>query len=339
MILVTGAGGFIGAHLVASLQECGETVMAVDAFRDYYSVSLKRSRVSALSLQGPTSVAPLDLSAELPSRFSSERISAVVHLAAQPGVRLPTSRYGDYERDNLVAFANILRFVRTLPGRPVLLFASSSSVYGSAPAPFREDVTPLSPTSYYGATKAVSEKMAAAFAEQSGTPTLALRFFTAYGPWGRPDMAYFRLATAAATGGSFSLYGDGSIRRDFTYVEDIVTSILGLLNHLRTVRGTYFEAVNIGGGRPLSMSELIEKMTRITGMSIRVDAGRPDSRDAPVTEADFSRLQALTGAFPQIAVDEGLQRVWDWSIRDDVAPHLSEWVRSTTEPEPDPASG
>lgn len=337
-VMVTGGAGFIGAHVASSLADTGQEVVSVDASRSYYSLALKSARCRALG--SPASQFDLATLGEIEAgTLGLSEVTAIIHLAAQPGVRLPTWQYGDYERDNLVSLANSLRLARSLPRRPVLLFASSSSVYGSAVPPFREAETILAPTSYYGETKVLGEAMVRAFADQTEIPAIAMRFFTAYGPWGRPDMAYFRLAAAAATGGSFTLFGDGSVRRDFTYIDDIVTSVVGLLGHLRTVRGKYFEAVNIGGGRPVSMTEIVEKMSRISGNQLDVAMTAPDSRDAPITEADFSRLQALTGAFPQISLDEGLQRVWDWSTRDDVTPHLSDWVRSTMEPEPDPSSG
>lgn len=329
MIIVTGAAGFVGAHLARELQRGSAPVLGLDAFREYYSRDLKLARFRQLFADGRYDVRITDLSEPLADLVFESPVQAVVHLAAQPGVRLRHDQFGDYERDNLAALANVLRIVRTLPGKPVLMIASSSSVYGDAQPPFREDLTPLSPTSYYGSTKVVGELMARAFAEQTGIPTIALRFFTVYGPWGRPDMAYFRLAAAAATGGTFSLFGDGSVRRDFTYVDDVTNSIIDLMHFLQSVKGPYFEAVNIGGGRPVSMSDLVDRMMKLSGASPRIESAAPDSRDASVTEADFSKLQRLTGRAPTIDIDTGLARVWDWASSAEVTSRLTEWVAST----------
>ena len=328
-MLITGGAGFIGAHLSAELTRKGEVVTATDAMRDYYAVSLKELRVLALSGQAFDKQYQVDLGVGAETIRIGDDVSAVIHLAAQPGVRIPLERYGDYERDNLASLANVLRLVRTLPGNPLLMIASSSSVYGDAQPPFREESTVLSPTSYYGSTKVVGEAMAKAFAEQTGIPTIALRFFTAYGPWGRPDMAYFRIAAAAATGGTFSLYGDGRVRRDFTYIDDIVSSIIDLMHFLESVKGPYFEAVNIGGGRPVSMNELIDKVSKLSGGSLQIEHSLPDSRDAAVTEADFTKLQRLTGRAPTVDIDTGLARVWDWATSAEVTPRLAQWVDST----------
>jgi len=211
----------------------------------------------------------------------------------------------------------------------VLLIASSSSVYGESSLPFIEDETPLSPTSYYGATKVNGERIVDAFAADTGIPALAMRFFTAYGPWGRPDMAYFRAVTAAQTAGTFQLFGDGRVARDFTYVDDIVDSIVALMTYLNNVKGPHFEAVNIGGGRPVSVIELLRQVSILSGGKLRIEHTAANLRDAPATGADFRKLRDFTGLVPQIELEVGLRRVWEWAGQPEIAPLLQAWVESS----------
>jgi UDP-glucuronate 4-epimerase len=223
-ILVTGAAGFIGSHLCSTLIRDGHHVTGIDSLTDYYSIDLKRRRLTELSLLDAHKFRSETVDLSLVGGLDGSRLGkhdALVHLAAQPGVRLPPEQFHKYLRHNLQATGNVLDFAQRHDIDTVLL-ASSSSVYGdSATLPFAESDLNLRPTSLYGASKLACEVLAAGYSSASGLRTRAMRFFTVYGPWGRPDMAYFRLVAAALGQWNFELTGDGSIRRDFTYVESI----------------------------------------------------------------------------------------------------------------------
>ena len=226
-ILITGASGFIGAHLSRLLISQKKKVVLCDNFSDYYSVDLKKSRVSELLSSSPEFVAQIDLLdrnafKDLINKFQP---TAIIHLAAQPGVRLSFNQYEIYLRNNILAFNNVLAACVEHEINN-LVYASSSSVYDdSSDTAFNEKFTKLRPRSFYGLTKKWNEEAATHFSEKYGIRTRGLRFFTAYGPWGRPDMAYFRLMASALKQHDFTLFGDGSVKRDFTFIDDLCLRI------------------------------------------------------------------------------------------------------------------
>lgn len=228
-ILLTGAAGFVGFHTAMEFSRLGHEVICLDNFNSYYSVDLKNYRTELLSKNGLT-VHNLDLNnrERLKDFIVAHEPQAIIHLAAQAGVRLKPTDFYRYTESNLLGFCNILELAGT-NGVENFLYASSSSVYGNSPhTPYREDDKEIQPISDYGATKLANELLAKSFSLSTVMRTRGMRFFTAYGPIGRPDMAYFKLITAALTGRPFYLNGDGQLKRDFTYISDIVNSIYQL---------------------------------------------------------------------------------------------------------------
>jgi UDP-glucuronate 4-epimerase len=228
--LVTGSAGFIGYHLCRRLLDDGHTVTGYDGLTAYYDVALKQRRLERLRGPGFTEIAGMLEDAVLLSRAVSDAApDVIVHLAAQAGVRYSLEQPREYVQSNLVGTANLLEAARAI--RPIhLLIASSSSVYGgNQQAPFRETDAADWPVSFYGATKRSNEAMAHAYAHLYELPTTCLRFFTAYGPWGRPDMALFRFAEAIEAGNPIDVYGEGRMRRDFTYVDDLIEAVMRLI--------------------------------------------------------------------------------------------------------------
>ena len=329
-ILVTGAAGFIGAHLVRQLAEQGYEVLALDNFDIYYSPELKKLRCSELWAEaGNIQTLPLDVCDEAVLPFLAEyQIDSIIHFSAQPGVRLPPDRFDKYIQNNTLSLHAVMKVAEKL-GIDTLVYASSSSVYGDSQVrPFSEHASPPSPRSYYGATKLAGEVLATSFAERTGLRARGLRLFTVYGPWGRPDMAYFRLVAAALGQWDFVLAGDGTLRRDFTYIDDVVSSVIDLLLELRERPAGFHDVVNVGGGNPRSMSELAYIIGQEAGNPVRWSIGTKLREDPEITHADFTYLRSLVGYSPHVGLEDGVQNVVSWAQLPEVAPRLNEWIRS-----------
>lgn len=329
-ILVTGASGFIGSFLVQKLIEEGHQVVGIDNFSDYYSVDLKRQRVAKMHVSSNRAeIVNVDISnkSDLEKVFLSNNFHVVVHLAAQAGVRLPAQNYVD---SNILGFLNLLDLLKKY-GVTNCLFASSSSVYGnSSTLPYRENDTNLHPMSFYGLTKKLNEEYANVVHMNFSVKFRAMRFFTVYGPWGRPDMAYFRLISAALNRDFFKLFGDGSIQRDFTFVTDVVSVINQLLNELVSKSETrFFDRVNIGGERPLSINYLIAEIERQTKEKIDISVLDPNSSDSKITVASRDYLESLIGRREYIPLEEGISKTLAWATSPEVISKLSSWVQST----------
>ena len=312
-ILVTGAAGFIGSNTAALLSSQGHKVVGVDSITDYYSVELKMNRIHSLLNTNDVEFQNLDLVDEI--RFANLvrtfKPDGVLHLAAQPGVRLAVDQYGKYTTSNLVGFANTLKVVIENEV-PNFIYASSSSVYGEdSKIPFSEAERNLNPRSFYGATKLANEVLAKSIASTK-TQIRGLRFFTVYGPWGRPDMAYFRIADALKNGQEFKLYGDGSVLRDFTYIEDTSTSITKLLEDLSARPTVVNDVINVGGGKPHSMLELISQMELISKKRLILKKLEPALGDVRLTIADTELQNNLIGFSPTVPLQVGLERFWNW---------------------------
>ncbi|WP_294442550.1 NAD-dependent epimerase/dehydratase family protein [uncultured Sphingomonas sp.] len=314
-ILVTGAAGFIGHAVSHCLIERGETVIGVDNLNDYYDPALKDARLSTFNGRREFIFERLDIAdaqgiADLVGRHG---ITRVVHLAAQAGVRYSIDNPFAYQRSNLDGHLSILEACRHAPGFQHLVYASSSSVYGDKPmggAGFTEDERVDRPVSLYAATKRACELMSQSYAHLYALPQTGLRFFTVYGPWGRPDMAYFGFTQKILRGDPIEVYGEGRMARDFTYIDDIVDGIVGALDNPPPAHEN--RLLNIGDSCPVGLMEMIETLERAIGRDA-VKIMRPmQPGDVTATYADVSKLHALTGYKPRVMLEEGLGRFADW---------------------------
>ncbi|MDR3513706.1 MAG: NAD-dependent epimerase/dehydratase family protein [Caulobacteraceae bacterium] len=314
-VVVTGAAGFIGRAVAERLLDRGEVVLGVDSFTDYYDPALKEARVATLSGRNGFSLERLDIAeteafAALVRRSGARR---VVHLAAQAGVRYSIDHPFAYEHANLLGHLSVLEACRHAPDFRHLVYASSSSVYGERPLTergFSEDDPADQPVSLYAATKRSCELMSTAYARLHGLPQSGLRFFTVYGPWGRPDMAYFGFTRKILAGEPIEVFGEGEMTRDFTYIDDIVDGIVGVLD--RPPEAGQARLLNIGGAQPRGLATMIDLLEAALGASA-VRTLRPmQPGDVSGTFADVSRLADLTGYAPQVALEEGLPRFVAW---------------------------
>jgi UDP-glucuronate 4-epimerase len=317
-ILVTGAAGFIGMHVAQALLARGDEVVGVDNLNDYYDVGLKHARLARL--RGPGFAArTLDIAdrAALEGVFAREAFDTVVHLAAQAGVRHSLTHPHAYAQSNLVGFLNVLEECRRHRiGH--LVYASSSSVYGgNTKQPFAEDDPVDQPVSLYAATKKANELMGHSYSHLYGFAATALRFFTVYGPWGRPDMAYYTFTRELLAGRPVPLFNRGRMRRDFTYIDDIVAGVVAVLDR-PPGRGADTAArhrvLNIGSHRPVPLLDFIAELERALGVRARLDLQPMQPGDVTDTFADVTRLQALTGARPETPLREGIERFVAWYL-------------------------
>jgi UDP-glucuronate 4-epimerase len=292
--VVTGAAGFIGSHLTEALLGAGHEVVAIDCFTDYYDPALKEENAAAFP------VMRLDLAAD-PLDFAG--VNGVFHLAGQPGVRSFGDVFPLYVRHNVLASQRVFEAAARDGARVVV--ASSSSVYGEAERyPTPEDARPA-PLSPYGITKLACEQLAWAYAAGFGLDVVVLRYFNAFGPRQRPDMAFARIATALAEARPFDLYGDGSQTRGFTYVGDLVAATLVAMER---GSGTY----NVGGGVEASLSETIAVLEGLAGRRLEVNELPPVPGDQRRTSADTARISGELGWLPEVSLEDGLRAQWEW---------------------------
>jgi UDP-glucuronate 4-epimerase len=314
-ILVTGAAGFIGAHVAARLAREGHRVVGVDSFNAYYEVRLKHDRVAALLTPLGVECRLLDLCDAAATRqlIIDGRFDAVIHLAAQAGVRHSIKAPSDYIQSNLVGFGNVIEACREA-GVPHLLYASSSSVYGNREdAPFRESDRIDRPASLYAATKIANELIAHTYASIHGLRSTGLRFFTVYGPWGRPDMAYFSFSRRIRAGQPITLFAQGELLRDFTCIDDIVDAVVGLLNTAAPATATRESDVyNLGHHVPVKVIDFVRTLESALGLKALIEYGPMQPGDVPVTCADDGKLRARIGEWACTSLDEGLGRFARW---------------------------
>lgn len=333
MIFVTGSCGFIGYHLSLRLLERGERVVGLDAMTPYYDVSLKRARLARLAAHDGFRF----LEADLADRAAiddamAERPRAVVHLAAQAGVRYSITHPDAYIASNVTGSFNILEACRAHKVEHLVL-ASTSSVYGANETmPFRETDKTSTPLTLYAATKSSMESMAHSYAHLFGIPTTAARFFTVYGPWGRPDMALFKFTDAILSGRPIEVFNGGEMTRDFTYIDDVVDAVLLLVDRPPAVGAPVapedtlspvapFRVVNMGGGSPVHLGHFIKVIESSTGRkAIKVMKPMQDG-DVPATAASPALLEALIGRIPSTPVEVGVPRFVDWYARYYNTPH------------------
>lgn len=313
-VIVTGAAGFVGMHVAERLLQRGETVIGIDEFNAYYDVALKDLRAERLAKYPAFRMVRADIAdAEAMSELvRSSGAKRVVHLAAQAGVRYSIDNPFAYQRSNLQGHLSILEACRH-NGVEHLVYASSSSVYGNRPLAgegFREDDPTVSPVSLYAATKRSCELLSQSYASLYGFPQSGLRFFTVYGPMGRPDMAYFSFTEKIMRGDPIEVYGEGKMARDFTFIDDIVDGVVGVLDH-PPARGGH-EVYNIGDSSPVGLMEMISTLETALGREAVKIMKPMQAGDVTATYADVSKLNALTGYAPKVALAEGLGRFVTW---------------------------
>lgn len=313
-VLVTGAAGFIGAHVCERLLSRGDTVVGLDALDAAPGdVALRRSRLQRLAGAPGFTFLSGDITdaARLGQAFTAARPEGVVHLAARVGVRAPDAEAPAYADTNVTGFVRVLEACREARIQH-LVYASSSSVYGAAtPAPFREDAPVDQPLNLYGATKRANELMAHAYSHLHRLPTSGLRFFTVYGPWGRPDMAPLLFLRALAKGEPLRLHGDGRMRRDFTFVDDVAEAVLRVLDRPPSGSPPH-RLLNVGHGEPVALGDFVGLLERHWGAKARVTSVPAAPAEMVSTWADTSRLEAETGFRPRVSVDAGVARLVAW---------------------------
>jgi UDP-glucuronate 4-epimerase len=326
-ILVTGAAGFIGYHVSRRLLERGQSVAALDNLNDYYDVSLKKARLKELDAFPNFRFVKLDLADRdgVNDLFNREKPKKVIHLAAQAGVRYSLTNPHPYITSNVVGFLNILEACRH--GKiEHLVFASSSSVYGAnTRMPFSVHDNVDHPVSLYAATKKANELMAHSYSHLYKLPVSGLRFFTVYGPWGRPDMALFLFTRAILAGEPIDVFNNGEMRRDFTYIDDIVEGVVRVADVIPSPDPTWdsndpdpgtskapYRLYNIGNNQPVPLLEMIDMLERRLGKKVEKRFLPLQAGDVPETYADVEALSRVTGFAPSTPLEVGIERFVDW---------------------------
>jgi len=326
-VLVTGAAGFIGMHVCQRLLARGDTVLGIDDLNDYYDPTLKRARLERLEKHGAFSFSHLDIAdrAATNEAFGKAGASAVIHLAAQAGVRYSLQNPAAYIDANLAGFGNILEGCRH-NGVGHLVYASSSSVYGGNKAmPFSEHQNVDHPISLYAATKKANELMAHSYSHLFRLPTTGLRFFTVYGPWGRPDMALFLFTKAMLAGRPIDVFNNGKMLRGFTYIDDIVEGVIRVTDKPATPAAAFdaahpdpaasdapYRVFNIGNSQPVPLMAYIAALEKATGITATKNFLPMQPGDVQATSADTTVLDAWVGFKPETPVELGVERFYRW---------------------------
>jgi UDP-glucuronate 4-epimerase len=326
-ILVTGAAGFIGFHVAERLLQSGRSVVGLDNLNAYYDPALKHARLQELSKLEGFQFVKVDLAdrAAMSALFAQHRFPFVVHLAAQAGVRHSLVDPYAYADANLTGFLNVLEGCRHAGSRH-LLYASSSSVYGANTAmPFATSQNVDHPLSLYGATKKANELMAHAYAHLFALPTTGLRFFTVYGPWGRPDMAMWLFASAIFADKPIKLFNYGNMKRDFTYIDDVSESVVRLMGIPAQTNAAWsgelpdpasshapWRIYNIGNNSPVAVPEVVALLEQAIGKRAICEFEPMQPGDVPATYADVSNLRAAVDFAPRTPIAEGVKRFVDW---------------------------
>lgn len=312
-ILVTGAAGFVGYHVCEALLGRGVDVLGIDDCNAYYDVRLKQARLERLQRKN-FAFEPLDIADHAAVLRLGDGLDAVIHLAAQAGVRYSLAQPFAYASANLTGHLSILELVRHTDSIKHLIYASSSSVYGTgSEMPYSETARADRPSSLYGATKRADELMSHSYSHLFGLKQTGLRFFTVYGPWGRPDMAYFGFAEAVMAGKPVTLYDQGRLKRDFTYIDDIVAGILGVLDFPPEGDAPH-RLFNIGNNKPEYVTDLVRLLEQSLGRKAAVINMPKPEADPVETWADVSALTALCGYQPRTRLEEGIPKFVEWYL-------------------------
>jgi UDP-glucuronate 4-epimerase len=306
--IVTGGAGFIGSHLCERLLGLGHDVVCADTFDPYYDPAVKRNNLSAAAASGRFRLVEADiLDANFGDRVGIDQGDVLVHLAARAGVRPSVEDPGAYVRTNVQGTVNLLEIARRRGVRHVVV-ASSSSVYGlTRMLPFREDDPDPAPASPYGASKLAAEVFCRTFHSLYGLPATCLRFFTVYGPRQRPDMAIHKFARFIEEGRPIPVYGDGSSKRDYTYVDDVIDGVVRAIE-----RPNGFQIYNLGGDATVELRELIATLERVLGKTASISPQPDQPGDMPVTSASIERAARDLGYAPRVAIEEGIRRFAEW---------------------------
>ena len=317
-VLVTGAAGFVGFHTSVALLERGETVIGIDDLNPYYPVSLKEARLAELAPRPRFAFHRIDIAergAVTALLQHHPEIDRVIHLAAQAGVRYSLVDPHAYVRANLQGQLEILEACRRLPRLVHLVFASSSSVYGgNTKLPFAVTDPVDTPQSLYAASKKADELMSYCYAHLYRLPTTGLRFFTVYGPWGRPDMAAWLFTDAILKGQPIRVFNNGEMRRDFTYIDDIVAGVLAALDHppRDTGKEPPYKLYNLGNHRSEELKRFIAVLEQALGCRAIIELAPMQPGDVPATYADITESTRDLGFMPKTTIDEGLPRIVEW---------------------------
>lgn len=308
-ICITGASGFIGFHLSKVLCEKGFEVVGIDNLNDYYDPQLKQDRLNILKEYDNFKFFKCDISdsIELERLFSSSNFTIIYHLAAQAGVRYSITHPLAYVESNLIGFYNLIECIRKHPVKH-FLFASSSSVYGNHEGESRETDNTDHPVSFYAATKKSTEVMAYSYAHLYNIKMTALRFFTVYGPWGRPDMAYYSFSEKMLKSEPLSVFSQGELLRDFTYIDDVINELVKLMG----IIPESFEIYNIGNNHPETVNDLVSYLEKYIGKKAQINYYPMQEGDVRETFANIDKLHTLTGYTPKTSLEEGIQLFVQW---------------------------
>lgn len=313
-ILVTGAAGFIGHHLCLALLERGEHVVGVDDLNDYYDPSLKQARLERLATFERFRFSQIDLAEDgaLERTISPQEVTAVVNLAAQAGVRYSLENPRAYTKSNLMGHLNVLEFARASSSLKHLIYASSSSVYGDRMSgPFSETDRVRKPASLYAATKLGGEMLSESYTQLYNIPTTGLRFFTVYGAWGRPDMAYWIFTEKILKGEPINLFAAGEMMRDFTYIDDIISGLITII-HSPPDGDSLHEIYNLGNSRPTPLMDLVTSVEKACGREAEKVFMPKQMGDVSTTFASIDKARDRFGYDPKTKIEDGIPVFVDW---------------------------
>ena len=310
-VMVTGGAGFIGSHLCARLLENGHDVIAVDNFNDYYSPKAKEGNIRGFLENKSFRLYRIDITdlKNLESIFREKKIDAVLHIAARAGVRSSIENPFIYVKTNIEGTLNVLEMARKFSVKK-LVFASSSSVYGIGKLPFSESSNVNNPMSPYAATKISGELLCRNYSNLYKIPIACLRLFTVYGPRGRPDMAPYKFMKLLLEEKELPVYGDGTSKRDYTYVEDIVRGITASME-----KALEFEIINLGNSSPIDLEKFISILEKHTGKKAKIARMSEQQGDVPITYADISKAERLLGWKPKVSLDSGIKKMVEWYVK------------------------